>query len=59
MKLAGFLLLVAGWVIAVFSIGLLRASGPRAVFVLAGLAVDLVGFALAVRSHTVLDAERE
>ena len=57
MKLLGFLLLVAGWAIAVFSIGLLPAAGPRSAFVLAGLAVELLGLALAVRSHTVLETE--
>jgi len=59
MKLAGFLLLVAGWVIAIFSIGMLPSAGPRSVFVLAGLAVELMGLALAVRSHTLLDTESE
>ncbi len=59
MKLAGFLLLVAGWGIAVLSIFLLPAAGARAGFVVAGLAVELLGLALAVRSHLVLEAERE
>ena len=53
MRLAGFLLLVAGWAIAVFSVGMLPAAGPRSAFVLAGLAVEILGLALAVRSHTV------
>jgi hypothetical protein len=57
MKLAGFLLLVAGWAIAVFSVGMLPAAGPRFAFVLAGLSVELLGLALAVRSHLVLETE--
>jgi hypothetical protein len=59
MKLAGFLLLVAGWAIAVVAIGLLPATGARASFALAGVAVELFGLVLAVRSHLVLEAESE
>lgn len=59
MKLAAFLLLVAGWAIVIFAVGLLPVAGPRAVFVLAGVAVELLGLGLAVRSHLVLDAEGE
>lgn len=59
MKLAGFLLLIAGWGIAVFAVGLLPATGTRSGFVLAGLATELLGLALAIRSHLVLEAERE
>jgi hypothetical protein len=59
MKLAGLLLLVAGWGIAVFAVGLLPSAGARSVFVLAGLATELLGLALLVRAHVVLEAERE
>jgi hypothetical protein len=59
MKLAAFLLLVAGWAIVIFAVGLLPSTGPRAVFVLAGVAVELLGLGLAVRSHLVLEAEGE
>jgi hypothetical protein len=59
MKLAGFLLLVAGWAIVVFALALLPAAGPRTAFALAGMAVELLGLALAVRSHLVLEAEGE
>ena len=59
MKLAGLLLLVAGWAIVVSAVALLRSSGPRAAFVLAGVAVELFGLVLAVRSHLVLEAEGE
>lgn len=59
MKLAGFLLLVAGWAIAVVAIGLLPAAAARSAFALAGVAVELLGLALAVRSHLVLEAESE
>lgn len=59
MKLAALLLLVAGWAIVVFAVALLLSSGPRVAFVLAGVAVELLGLALAVRSHLVLEAEGE
>ena len=59
MKLAGFLLLVAGWAIAVSAVALLPSAGLRAAFVLAGVAVELLGVALAVRSHLMLEAEGE
>lgn len=59
MKLAGFLLLVAGWAIVVSALALLPSSGPRTAFALAGMAVELLGLALAVRSHLVLEAEGE
>jgi hypothetical protein len=59
MKLAGFLLLVAGWAIVVAAVALLPSALTRVGFVLAGLATELLGFALAVRSHLVLPAEGE
>ena len=59
MKLAGFLLLVAGWAIAVVAIGLLPTAGARASFALAGVAVELLGLTLTVRSHLVLEVESE
>lgn len=59
MKLASFLLLVAGWAIVVSAVALLPAAGPRAAFVFAGVAVELFGLGLAVRSHLVLEAEGE
>ena len=59
MKFIGFLLLVAGWAIVVSAFALLRPAGPRIAFVLAGMAVELLGLALAIRSHLVLEAEGE
>ena len=58
MKLAGILLLVAGWAIALSAIVLLPAPVGRAVFVLAGIAVELLGLALMVSSHLVLNADK-
>ena len=53
MKLAGFLLLLAGWGIVVSTLPLLPSLPTRAVFVLAGVAVELMGLGLVVRSHFV------
>jgi hypothetical protein len=59
MKLVGFLLLVAGWGIVVSAVALLPSAGLRVAFVLAGVAVELLGLALAIRSHLVLETEGE
>jgi len=53
MKLAGFLLLLAGWGIVISAIPLLPSPGIRTVFILAGVGVELMGLILAVRSHLV------
>ena len=58
MKLTGFLLLAAGWAIVVAAVFLLPSAGWRSAFVGAGMAVELLGLALALRSHRALDAER-
>src|SRR6516162_3110443 len=42
MKIAGFFLLVAGWLLVVAALVLLHRSGPRALFTLAGVAVELL-----------------
>ena len=43
----------------VAAVALLPSAGARIGFVLAGIAVELFGLALAVRSHLVLQAEGE
>jgi uncharacterized membrane protein len=58
MKLTGFLLLAAGWVIVVAALLLLPSAVSRAAFVLAGIGVQLLGLFLAVRGHRVLEVER-
>ncbi len=58
MKLAGFLLLLAGWTIVAAALLLLPPTAMRVSFVLAGVAVEALGLVLAVRSHRVLDVER-
>ena len=51
MKAAGFLLLLAGWALVLSAIVLLSAPGPRAGFLVAGIAVEILGLVLAARSH--------
>jgi len=57
MKLTGFLMLVAGWVIVLASMPLLASMKSRTIFVLAGLGVEVIGLVLVVRSHVVLEDE--
>lgn len=59
MKLAGLLLLVAGWTIVVAAVALLPLPVARVGFVLAGIAVEMFGLGFTVRSHLVLRAEGE
>lgn len=50
MKVAGFLLLLAGWGIVLAAVALL-ASTTRVDFVLAGIGVELLGLVIVVHSH--------
>lgn len=51
MKIAGLFLLVAGWLLAILAVVMLRAETPRAVFVLVALAVEVLGLVLVFRAH--------
>jgi hypothetical protein len=51
MKLAGFLLLPAGWVIVLAAIALLPPGFVRGAFLAAGLAVEALGMGLVVYAH--------
>jgi len=57
MKLLGFLLLLAGWAIVLAAIILLPSAIVRAAFVLSGMAVEILGFALVIRSHLLSPGE--
>ena len=57
-RLVGFLLLPAGWGIVLAAIGMLTLDGPRAAFVLAGAAVELLGLSLLARSHLLAREEK-
>jgi hypothetical protein len=58
MRIAGFLLLLAGWGIVLSAILLLRPSSPIAAFVTAGTGVEVLGLVLVIRSHRLLRGER-
>jgi hypothetical protein len=58
MKITGALLLVAGWLLILCAISMLKAGAVRNAFVLAGVAVELLGLILAVRAHLPVRAER-
>jgi len=51
MKLLGFLLLVAGWLIVLSALALLGGAGPQAAFILAGVGVEVLGLVIVVRAH--------
>ncbi len=50
MKLGGLLLLVSGWGIVVAALMLLH-GGALSAFILAGLAVEILGLTLFAKSH--------
>jgi hypothetical protein len=58
MRLAGLLMLLAGWAIVLAAIGMLPAQTIRAVFVLAGIAVEGLGMILMARAHLPEREER-
>ena len=58
MKAAGMLLLLAGFAIVLCSFILLAAGSLRAVFVLAGIAVELLGLGISFRAHYLLGEAR-
>ena len=51
MKLAGLLLLLAGWLLVLSAVLLLTSLEARTGFVLAGIAVEVLGFVLIARTH--------
>jgi hypothetical protein len=53
MKIVGLLMLLAGWFLAIAAIVLFASPPLRASFVLAGIAVELLGMVLAFRSHLI------
>jgi hypothetical protein len=59
MKIAGSLLLLAGWLLMLSALALLGASGPQSVFLCAGLGVVLLGLVLFVRAHLTPKEDRE
>ena len=57
MKLIGFLLLLSGWGIVVASLAMLRGTSVS-IFIFAGVAVEILGFALVARAHLPISEDR-
>jgi hypothetical protein len=58
MKAVGFLMLLAGWFLALAAIVLFASQSLRAAFVLAGIAVETLGLILVFRSHLIPREEK-
>jgi len=58
MKMAGFLLLLSGWLLVLAALVLLAAGGARTAFLLAGVAVEILGLVLAAKAHLALKSDR-
>jgi hypothetical protein len=56
MRLGGFLLLLSGWAIVVAALKLLHGVALSA-FIVAGLAVEVLGLALVAKSHILLSED--
>lgn len=59
MKLAGFLLLLAGWFIGIAALVMLPSQALRALFISCGLVVELLGLALVGRHQCAQAGEYE
>jgi NADH:ubiquinone oxidoreductase subunit 6 (subunit J) len=55
MKAAGLFLLFAGFAIVLSAFILLSPNAPRAVFVMAGIAIQILGLFLTFRAHYTLE----
>jgi hypothetical protein len=58
MKVVGFLMLLAGWFLTLAAIVMFAAQPMRVAFVLAGIAVEILGLLLAFRSHLIPREEK-
>jgi hypothetical protein len=58
MKVGGFLMLLAGWFLVLAAIVLLPSPAMRAAFILAGVAVEVLGLILAFRSQLIPREEK-
>ena len=57
MKIAGFLLMLAGWLLTIAALSLLPSLPARTAFVLAALAVEILGLVLVARAHLPAKAD--
>jgi hypothetical protein len=57
MKLVGFLLLLSGWGIVLAALAMLHGTATSG-FILAGIAVEILGFVLIARAHLPITEDR-
>jgi hypothetical protein len=57
MKLGGFLLLLSGWGIVLAAVRMLHGNAASA-FVLAGVAVEILGLVLVARAHLPIGEDK-
>lgn len=55
MKAVGFLLLVAGWLLVLAALDMLRTATTLTVFVIAGFAIEVLGLVLVFRANLEQD----
>ena len=58
MNVLGFVMLLAGWFLVLAAIVMFASPPLRAAFVLAGIAVEALGLALAFRAHLIPREEK-
>jgi len=58
LKPAGFFLLIVGWILVLSAAQMLKSGSAQDAFVAAGIAVEILGLALVVRSHLSPKPER-
>lgn len=58
MKIAGFFLLLSGWFLVLAALALLKPGPSLNAFVLAAVAVEIVGLTLVARSHLMARGDR-
>jgi len=59
MKIAGFLLLLAGWLLVLSALALLSGGAARGAFILAGMAVEILGLVMVFRAHLTPKEDRQ
>ena len=57
MKLLGFLLLISGWGVVTAALSMLHGT-PVSIFILAGVAVEILGFVVVARAHLRVGEDR-
>ena len=55
MKVAGFLLMLAGWFLVLAALDMLRSFPSLAMFVLAGFVIEVLGLCLVLRANLAVE----